>query len=137
MTLHKKGRLRGCIGRFQPDIPLCQTVAQMAQAAAFSDRRFPSVSSSELDEIEIEISVLSPLKEINSIDEIQLGTHGIWITRGDQSGCFLPQVASETGWSKQEFLEHCCRDKASLPKDAYLHEGTTIHTFTAQVFHED
>jgi AmmeMemoRadiSam system protein B/AmmeMemoRadiSam system protein A len=137
VTLHKKGRLRGCIGRFQPDIPLCQTVAQMAQAAAFSDRRFTSVSSSELDEIEIEISVLSPLKEISSIDEIQLGTHGIWITRGGQSGCFLPQVASETGWSKQEFLEHCCRDKAFLPKDAYLHEGTTIYTFTAQVFHED
>jgi AmmeMemoRadiSam system protein B/AmmeMemoRadiSam system protein A len=137
VTLHKKGKLRGCIGRFQPDIPLCQTVAQMAQAAAFSDRRFPPISSSELDQIEIEISVLSPLKEISSIDEIQLGTHGIWITREGRSGCFLPQVATETGWSKQEFLERCCQDKAFLSKDAYLQEGTTIYTFTAQVFHED
>jgi len=137
VTLRKDGGLRGCIGRFQPDIPLCQTVAQMAQAAAFSDSRFPPLSLEELDEIEIEISVLSPLKEISSIDEIQLGKHGIWITRGAHSGCFLPQVATETGWSKQEFLEHCCRDKAFLPKDAYLDEDTHISVFTAQVFHED
>jgi AmmeMemoRadiSam system protein A len=137
VTLHKDGRLRGCIGRFQPNIPLCLTVAQMAQAAAFSDSRFPPLSSEELEEIEVEISVLSPLKEVSSIDEIQLGKHGIWITRGDRSGCFLPQVATETGWSKQEFLEHCCQDKAFLPKDAYLDENTHIYIFTAQVFHED
>ncbi len=136
VTLHKKGSLRGCIGRFQPDTPLCQTVSQMAQAAAFSDSRFPPLAPDELDEVEIEISVLSPLKEISSIDEIQLGKHGIWITKGIRSGCFLPQVATETGWSKQEFLEHCCRDKAFLPKDAYLDEDTHIYTFTAQVFHE-
>lgn len=137
VTLHKRGRLRGCIGRFQPDIPLYETVAQMAQAAAFQDSRFPPLSPQELDEIEVEISVLSPLKEISSIDEIQLGKHGIWISRGGHSGCFLPQVATETGWSKQEFLEHCCRDKAFLPKDAYLDKDTRIYIFTAQVFHED
>jgi AmmeMemoRadiSam system protein B/AmmeMemoRadiSam system protein A len=137
VTLHKDGRLRGCIGNFQPDIPLSQTVAQMAQAAAFSDRRFSPLSPEELDEIDIEISVLSPLKEISSIDEIQLGKHGIWITRGAHSGCFLPQVATETGWTKQEFLEHCCRDKAFLPKDAYRDEDTHISIFTAQVFHEE
>jgi AmmeMemoRadiSam system protein B/AmmeMemoRadiSam system protein A len=137
VTLHKDGGLRGCIGRFQPDIPLNQTVSQMAQAAAFSDRRFSPLAPQELDEIEIEISVLSPLREISSIDEIQLGKHGIWITRGAQSGCFLPQVATETGWSKQEFLEHCCRDKAFLPKDAYLDEDTNIYVFTAQVFQEE
>jgi AmmeMemoRadiSam system protein B/AmmeMemoRadiSam system protein A len=137
VTLHKHGELRGCIGRFQPDIPLCQTVAQMAQAAAFSDHRFNPLSSEELADIEIEISVLSPLRKISSIDEIQLGKHGIWITKGDRSGCFLPQVATETGWSKQEFLEHCCSGKALLPKDAYLDADTDIYVFTAQVFHED
>ncbi len=137
VTLHKNGELRGCIGRFLTDDPLCQTVAQMAQSAAFGDSRFAPLSSAELDEIEIEISVLSPTKEISSIDEIEMGKHGIWITRGGRSGCFLPQVATETGWSKREYLEHCCRDKALLPKDAYLEEGTHIYTFTAQVFHEE
>lgn len=137
VTLHKNGELRGCIGRFLTDDPLCQTVAQMAQSAAFGDSRFSPLSSAELDEIEIEISVLSPPKEISSIDEIEMGKHGIWITRGGRSGCFLPQVATETGWSKREYLEHCCRNKAFLPKDAYLEEGTRIYTFTAQVFHEE
>jgi len=137
VTLHKHGQLRGCIGRFQPDVPLCQTVAEMAQAAAFADHRFTPLSSEEVDDIEIEISVLSPLREVSSIDEIQLGKHGIWITKGGNSGCFLPQVATETGWSKKEFLEHCCRDKAFLAPDAYLDEDTHIYVFTAQVFHED
>jgi len=136
VTLHKNGRLRGCIGRFLPDGPLCRTVADMAQAAAFEDRRFSPLSSTELAEVEIEISVLSPLREVASIDEIELGKHGIWITRDNTSGCYLPQVADQTGWSKQEFLEHCCRDKALLPEDAYLQEGTKIYVFTAQIFHE-
>jgi len=136
VTLHKHGRLRGCIGQFQPGTELVRTVAQMAQAAAFHDGRFTPLSSEELEEVEIEISVLSPLREISSIEEIELGTHGIWITRDGRSGCYLPQVADQTGWSRQEFVEHCCRDKAHLPADAYLQSGTRLYVFTAQVFQE-
>jgi AmmeMemoRadiSam system protein A len=136
VTLHKHGQLRGCIGRFQPDAELAETVAQMAQAAAFHDGRFPPLIGEELSEVEIEISVLSPLREISSIEEIELGTHGIWITRGGQSGCYLPQVADQTGWSRQEFVESCCQRKAHLPPDAYLQEGTHLYVFTAQVFEE-
>jgi len=136
VTLHKHGRLRGCIGQFQPDAELIETVARMAQAAAFHDGRFPPLNSGELDEVEIEISVLSPLREISSIEQIELGTHGIWITRGGHSGCYLPQVADQTGWSRQEFVEHCCREKAGLSADAYLQEGTRLYVFTAQVFEE-
>jgi AmmeMemoRadiSam system protein B/AmmeMemoRadiSam system protein A len=136
VTLNKHGRLRGCIGQFQPEAELVQTVAQMTQAAAFRDGRFSPLGADELEQVEIEISVLSPLRKIASIDEIELGTHGIWIVRGGHSGCYLPQVATQRGWSRTEFLEHCCHDKAFLPKDAYLQDGTEIYVFTAQVFHE-
>jgi AmmeMemoRadiSam system protein B/AmmeMemoRadiSam system protein A len=136
VTLNERGRLRGCIGQFQPGEGLVETVAQMAQAAAFHDTRFTPLSSEELPEVEIEISVLSPLREISSIEEIELGTHGIWITHDGRSGCYLPQVADQTGWSRQEFVEHCCRDKAHLPPDAYLQKGTRLYVFTAQVFEE-
>ena len=136
VTLHKHGKLRGCIGRFQPDAGLIQTVAQMARAAAFHDGRFPPLGSGELTEVDIEISVLSPLREVSSIEQIELGTHGIWVTRGGYSGCYLPQVADQTGWSRREFVEHCCREKAGLSPDAYLQEGTRLYVFTAQVFEE-
>jgi len=136
VTLHKHGRLRGCIGQFQPDVELVQTVAQMAQAAAFHDSRFSPLTDGELGEVEIEISVLSLLREISTIEEIDLGTHGIWVTRDGHSGCYLPQVADQTGWSRREFVQHCCRDKAHLPPDAYLQEGTRLYVFTAQVFQE-
>ena len=136
VTLHKQGRLRGCIGQFQPDAGLVQTVARMAQAAAFHDGRFPPLKGEELAEVEIEISVLSPLRQIYSIDQIELGTHGIWVTRGGHSGCYLPQVADQTGWSRQEFVENCCQNKANLPFDAYLQKDTRLYVFTAQVFEE-
>ena len=136
VTLHKHGQLRGCIGQFQPQAELVRTVAQMAQAAAFHDGRFRPLENGELDQVEIEISVLSPLQEISGIEEIELGTHGIWITRGGNSGCYLPQVAGQTGWTRQEFVEHCCRDKAHLSADAYLQEDTRMFVFTAQVFQE-
>ncbi len=136
VTLHKHGQLRGCIGQFQPDAELVRTVAQMAQASAFHDGRFPSLKSEELPDVEIEISVLSPLREISSIEEIELGKHGIWITREGRSGCYLPQVADQTGWSRREFVENCCQSKAHLPPDAYLEAGTHLYVFTAQVFQE-
>jgi AMMECR1 domain-containing protein len=73
---------------------------------------------------------------ISSIEEIELGTHGIWVTRGGRSGCYLPQVADQTGWSRREFVEHCCQNKARLAPDVYLQEGTHLYVFTAQVFEE-
>lgn len=133
VTLKKNGRLRGCIGHIVGRLPIADTVREMAQAAAFEDPRFPPVTPSELDDLEIEISAMTPLKEIGSIDEIQVGPHGLYITNGRRSGLLLPQVAAEYGWDRQTFLEQTCR-KAGLPKDAWKASGTKIFTFSADVF---
>ncbi len=136
VTLNKEHRLRGCIGRFITDKPLYKTVQDMAIAAALYDSRFPSVSPDELDEIEIEISVLSPLKRINSIDEFELGKHGIYIKKGYHSGTFLPQVAQETNWTKEEFISHCARDKAGIGWDGWKDPDCELYIYTAIVFSE-
>ena len=133
VTLKQNGRLRGCIGHIVGRLPLADTVREMAQAAAFEDPRFPPLTPSELDDLEIEISAMTPLKEIGSIDEIQVGHHGLYITNGRRSGLLLPQVAAEYGWDGQTFLEQTCR-KAGLPKDAWKASGTKIFTFSADVF---
>ncbi len=135
VTLHKGGQLRGCIGRFVADEPLFQVVSKMAVAAATQDHRFPPVRLSELQDIEVEISVLSPLWKMTGIDELELGKHGIYVVKGMRSGCYLPQVADETGWSKEDFLTHCCTDKAGLESDAWK-EGADVYLFTAEVFSE-
>lgn len=134
VTLHKKGQLRGCIGRLVSNSPLHETIRDMAVSAAFHDYRFMPVNEQELPEIDIEISVLSPLKKIEDITEIELGKHGILIEKGHRSGVFLPQVATETGWSKEEFLGHCSRDKAGLEWDGW--KSANLYTFTATVFGE-
>jgi len=134
VTLHKNGNLRGCIGRFTANEPLYKIVQEMAVASATQDSRFPKVTKSELPEIVIEISVLTPLKKINSIDEIEMGKHGIYIKKGYNSGTFLPQVATETGWSKDEFLGHCSRDKAGLTWDGW--KNAEIFIYEAIVFGE-
>jgi AmmeMemoRadiSam system protein B/AmmeMemoRadiSam system protein A len=135
VTLHRNGQLRGCIGRFVAEEPLYRVVSQMAVAAATQDRRFPAVTFSELADIDIEISVLSPLWKMSNIDELELGRHGIYIVKGMRTGCFLPQVADETGWSKEDFLKHCCADKAGLEPDAWK-TGAEVYLFTAEVFSE-
>ena len=135
VTLHKDGKLRGCIGRIKVDEPLYQIVQQMAIAASTQDTRFKPVKKDELDDIEVEISVLTPLKKIDSIDEIILGKHGIYISKGYSSGTFLPQVATETGWSLEEFLGHCARDKAKIGWDGW--KGADIYIYEAIVFSED
>jgi AmmeMemoRadiSam system protein B/AmmeMemoRadiSam system protein A len=135
VTLRNRGDLRGCIGRLVADRPLYRVVSEMAVAAATQDHRFSSVSLSELEKIDIEISVLSPMKKMSSIDELTLGTHGILITEGARSGCYLPQVADETGWSKEEFLRHCCADKAGIERDAWK-KNAEVFLFTAEVFAE-
>ena len=135
VTLHKHGKLRGCIGRLVGVRPLYLTVAEMARAAAFEDPRFRPVRAEELPDIRIDISVLSPLKRIHSADELQLGRHGIFIVKGVHQGTFLPQVARKTHWTKEEFLGHCARDKAGLSWDGW--HDAELYVYEAEVFDED
>ena len=130
VTLYLDGRLRGCIGRFTSPSTLHATIREMAQSAAFSDPRFPALSRKEAPKVAIEVSVLSPLKKIQSIDEFKLGRDGIYMIKGHNHGTFLPQVAEETGWNTEEFLGHCARDKAGIGyfgwKDAELYTYQTV-----------
>jgi hypothetical protein len=136
VTLHKNGQLRGCIGSIIGTQALYLTIRDMAREAATGDPRFPPVTSSELKDIEIEISVLSPLIRVRSADEIKIPGHGVLIKRGFQSGAFLPQVADETRWSKEEFLSYLCAHKAGLPAGAWKEKSTELYVFTAEVFSE-
>jgi MEMO1 family protein len=133
VTLYKKGELRGCIGQIVPRMPLGEAVAAMAQEAAFRDPRFTPVRSDELDDLKIEISVLTPLKKIDSADEIEVGKHGIVIVRNGSMGLLLPQVATEYNWDRSEFLDHCCL-KAGLPRNTWQDKQTEIYIFSADVF---
>ena len=136
VTLKERGQLRGCIGNFQSQDSLARLVQDMAVAAAVEDPRFPALTQSELEEVEIEISVLSPREEVSDPGEIQVGRDGIYITRGGSRGVFLPQVATEQGWDRETFLENCCY-KAGLPGDAWEKKETKIEKFTAVVFREE
>ncbi len=134
VTLHKEGKLRGCIGNFGDDRPLWKVVKEMAVAAAFHDTRFSPLLLKELSDIEIEISVLTPLRPMKDISELEPGKHGIYIKHGFASGTFLPQVATETGWNKEEFLGHCARDKAGLTWDGW--KEADVYLYEAIVFNE-
>lgn len=114
VSLYNHSKLRGCIGSFSTSNPLYESVQDLTRAAALTDSRFKPVTSEEVDQIEIELSVLSPLEKIVNIDDFKLGQHGIYMKSGYQSGTFLPQVAHKTKWTKEEFLGHCSRDKAGL-----------------------
>ncbi len=137
VTLKEHGDLRGCIGQFEPNIPLYQVVMEMAVAAATHDYRFSPVSKRELPDLEYEISVLSPLRKVDSWKEIEIGKHGVEVVRGMHRGVFLPQVATEQGWDLEMFMGTLCEQKAGLPRDAWKEPGTTLYVFTAQVFHEN
>ena len=132
VSLHKHGRLRGCIGHFGEDIPLHEIVAEMARAAAFEDPRFSPVRREELEDIDIEISVLTPMRRIQSLDEFELHRHGIYIRKGYRSGTFLPQVADEVNWTKEEFVGHCSQDKAGLGWDGW--KDAELYVYEAIVF---
>ena len=132
VSLHKQGRLRGCIGHFGEDVPLYEIVAEMARAAAFEDPRFMPVTKDELDDVDIEISVLTPMRRIKSLDEFQLHKHGIYIKKGYRSGTFLPQVADEVNWSKEEFVGHCAQDKAGIGWDGW--KDAELYVYEAIVF---
>lgn len=136
VTLHKKGQLRGCIGRFIAHEPAWQVVADMARSAATEDPRFAPVSRAELPDVDIEISALSPMVRTADPLSLELGRHGIYIRRGMHSGTFLPQVATEFGMTKEQFLSQCCAHKAGLPPDAWQDPATEVYLYTAQVFAE-
>lgn len=136
VTIHKKGKLRGCIGNIIGEGPLYQTVQNMAIASATQDPRFSPVTKDELKDIDIEISVLSKPKRVMDPDDIQMGVHGVIVSRGFNRGVFLPQVATETGWSREEFLSQLCSQKAGLPPNAWKDPQTVLEIFTAQVFNE-
>ncbi|MBM3709846.1 MAG: AmmeMemoRadiSam system protein A [Actinobacteria bacterium] len=135
VTIHKKGNLRGCIGNIVSSIPLWKTVRKMAVEAALHDPRFQPVNQSELKDIDIEISVLSPFEKITDINQIEVGKHGLFIKQEFYQGLLLPQVASEYNWSRKEFLEHTCM-KAGLFKDCYKEKNCEIYIFAATVFGE-
>ena len=132
VSLHKHGHLRGCIGHFGEDYPLHEIVAEMARAAAFEDPRFMPVTRDELDDLDIEISVLTPMRRIQSLDEFELHRHGIYIKKGYRSGTFLPQVADEVNWTKEELVGHCSQDKAGLGWDGW--KDAELYIYEAIVF---
>jgi AmmeMemoRadiSam system protein A len=138
VTLTEKGQLRGCIGRFDADLPLYQMVAEMAESAALKDPRFNPVRPEEIPNIEIEITVFpeNPRKKITDIEEIEVGRHGLYIKQGRFGGTLLPQVASERGWDRITFLEQTCQ-KAFLPKDAWKDPRTEIYIYPGEIFHEE
>lgn len=135
VTIHQNGKLRGCIGQIVSNgEPLWQVVRDMAITAASEDNRFLPISKDELEKLDYEISVLSAPEEIDDWSKIELGKHGVIVKSGWHSGVFLPQVATETGWSREEFLSQLCTQKAGLPADCYKDKNIQLLVFTAQVF---
>ena len=135
VTLHRGGRLRGCIGYLEAMKPLLAAVQEMAVAAAFQDPRFPPLRQDELADLDVEISVLSPMCQIKHIEEIQVGRDGIYLERDPCRGLLLPQVATEYGWDRTTFLKQTCV-KSGLPPDAWEDPATRIFIFSAKILHE-
>ncbi len=138
VTLNKDGQLRGCMGRIiEEKEPLYKVVDEMAKVAALEDPRFYPVSEEEMKEIEIEVSVLSPLKKINNpFKEIEIGKHGVLVQKGFNSGVFLPQVATENNWDLEMFMAELCEHKAGLARDVWKMGDIDIYVFSAEVFGE-
>ena len=139
VTLKNRDKLRGCIGQFTSNMPLIELVAEMANSSAVKDPRFAydRITPHELKDLNIEISVLSPLALTDDPMSLRLGIDGIYIKKGRASGCFLPQVATEMDWNKEEFLSYCCSHKAGLPANAWRDAGTEVYLFTADAFDAD
>ena len=135
VTLHKNDRLRGCIGRMISDLPIAETVAQMARAAAFEDPRFDGLREEELDSISIEISLLGPMQRIRNPEELIVGRHGVYISYWGRSGVLLPQVAVEYGWDRYGFLEQVCY-KAGLAPDSWKDRRAELYIIEGLVFPE-
>jgi AmmeMemoRadiSam system protein A len=136
VTLKINNQLRGCIGYIEAVKPLIETIEDMAESAAFGDHRFQPVKDEETSELSIEISVLSPISEIKDPLSVEVGLHGLIITRGVQRGLLLPQVPVEWGWDREKFLNQTCL-KAGLPEDAWKSPDTKMEVFTANIFSEE
>ncbi len=136
VTLHKSGRLRGCMGILDSSVALPEAIRAAAVCAASEDPRFPRVSASELGLIDVEISIMSAPRPMGSVDELEIGRHGVIVRRGTRRGLFLPQVAVEHHMDKETFLARCCTEKAGLPATAWREPDTEVLTFTASVYHE-
>jgi AmmeMemoRadiSam system protein A len=130
VSLHSRGHLRGCLGHVEPDLPLAAATAQMAEAVTAEDPRFAPVRPDELKGMEVEVSVLSPLRRI-APDEVRAGLDGLLIRRGRHAGLLLPQVATEHGMDRLAFLEALCQ-KAMLPAGAWRDPATDLSAFTVQ-----
>ena len=133
VSIHKGKELRGCIGMIEARAPLWETIKRMAVEAAFGDPRFCAIAGDELDKIDIEISVLTPMRRIGDLSEIEIGKHGLFIRRGIRSGLLLPQVATEHHWNREQFLKWTCH-KAGLPEKAWKDEDVELYVFSADVF---
>jgi AmmeMemoRadiSam system protein A len=133
VTLTRDGDLRGCIGSIRAVEPLYKAVASSAISAAIRDPRFPPLRPGELEQLELEISVMGPIERVTNIEDINVGRDGLIISRGAYAGLLLPQVATEYGWDRLVFLEHTCR-KAGLPADAWRAQDCRIEKFSAFVF---
>lgn len=134
VTIYCRGELRGCLGRLSSDEPLAVTVADLAASVSDSDPRFEPVRPSELDTIDLEISVLTPDQPVDSIADVDVGRHGLIVEQDGRRGLLLPQVATEHGWNAEAFAAHACL-KAGLPSDAWR-RGAQVYVFEAQVFGE-
>jgi AmmeMemoRadiSam system protein A len=134
VSVHREGELRACLGRIESTLPLPLVIVELARAVADSDPRFEPLARHELDELDIEISVLTPHREIATPDDIVVGVHGLIVEQGFRRGLLLPQVAREHGWSRETFLAHACL-KAGLSRGAW-HSGARIFVFEAEVFGE-
>ena len=134
VTIKHQGQLRGCIGNFVSDQPLYRLVQEMAVFAATRDPRFYPMKQQDLDAFDLEISVLSPLELISSVDEIKVGIHGIYLVKNSSRGVLLPQVATEYRWDRDTFLRHTCL-KAGLPENAWQ-KDCQIYIFSALVLGE-
>jgi AmmeMemoRadiSam system protein A len=135
VTLTQGGGVRACVGRLAAKTPLWATVRDMAIAAAVEDPRSEPLTEEDLPQIEIEISVLSPLRRVPGPDQIDVAKHGVLIELAGRSGVFLPQVARKSGWSRDVLLNELCEKKAGLPREAWRHGGR-LYVFTVQEFHE-
>ncbi|MFZ4617206.1 MAG: AmmeMemoRadiSam system protein A [Rectinemataceae bacterium] len=135
VTLKRAGRLRGCIGRMEGGGPLPALIVEMARAAAFEDPRFRPLGPGELDECAIEITLLGPRQEIGSVEAIELGRHGVWLSLRGRSAVFLPQVATEQGWNRKQLLDELAL-KAGLPPGSWADEKATLMIFEGFVFGE-
>ena len=134
VTIRRHGELRGCLGRISPDASLAETIVDLGALVSDSDPRFNPVAPAELDDLDVEISVLTPEREVHSIADIEPGRHGLIVEKGFRRGLLLPQVAAEQGWDAETFASQTCR-KAGLPPDAWR-RGARIFVFEAEVFGE-